>query len=275
MEKILYIFLIISSSLFGSIERTFHNAANMHLDYYKGLDVRKSINKSIKFYDTKLSLIDRNNRQDQLIYLAAEINGEELFLVEMRFNGSNISLLKKSYRVKSSIIKIEKDFELYSAQQLHLTDKDIGLWSVRVGSVRIASFNDSEEARRLVYELEVSLNQNFYAKKYVYSKPKQKIMESNFLHMNKNTLTQYHDGTPENKICTYFEVIREELHLRVSPESKAKKLNLLHKGDTVQLVKRGEHSWYQVMISNTKRIGWIYVGKPQNPTVKEFTNNCI
>jgi len=275
MLKIFLISLIVSSSLFASIDRTFKSAAYMYLDYHKGLNVSKLIKKSSDFYNTKLSLIDRNERADQLIYLGAEINDGELFLLEIRFDGSNMILLKKSYRVRSSDIKIEKDYTLYSTKQFHLTDKDIGLWSIIIGNTTIASFNDSEETRRLVYELEVALSQNYYAKKYVYRKPKPIAVKSEFSNMKKNSLFQTQENSDEIKECMFYEVLREELPLRENGDPKAIKLGILHKGDYLRSLEYCEYSWCKVKLPRTQRVGWVWQGEKVNPTIKKFKQNCI
>lgn len=275
MLKIILINLIIvSSSLLANIERTYKSAANMYLDYKDGLDVSMLMKKSENFYDTKLSLIDTKERQDRLIYLGAEIDEGELFLFEMRFDGSNITFLKKSYRVESSTIQILKGEISYSSKQFYLMDQDIGLWSVIVGNTLISSFNDSEEARRLVFELEVNLNKDYAKKRYEYVKTEVVVQASDFSHMKENLLFESSKKRFETKKCTYYKILNEELPLQESPATDASVIDIKHRGEIVQLIEHAKYSWCKVQDSDKKQVGWIWKGKENRPTVEKLYDNC-
>lgn len=269
MLKMILISLIVSNSLLANIERTYKSASNMYLDYKNGLDVSMLIKKFEMFYDTKLSLIDTKERQDKLIYLGAEIDEGELFLFEMRFDGSDITLLKKSYRVESSTIQILKGEISYSSSQFYSMEQDIGLWSVIVGNTLISSFNDSEEARRLVFELEVRLNNDYAKKRYEYVKTEKEVQKSDFSHLK----TESQNQKFETKKCTYYTILNQELPLKESAETHAPTIGNIKKGEVVQLIKHGKYSWCKVK-SDKKQVGWIWQGMEDRPTVKEFYDNC-
>lgn len=273
--------------------RSYQSAKELYLDNKRGTEQTASIKSHLNLYDTTLSLIDGESRDDKLLYLGAEIDDDELFMFEIRESSGAMNIIKKSYEINLDKLIVELDGESMLFENLLKHPIGHGNLKIYVGDTLINSFNDSDKSRNVAYELQATLFEkdapryssitdkvraNTHAKMISQQKIDSSNNESETATKGFETKTSadhpYHgvsskknrNTTSQEKMnkdsCTFYKANREQ----------PVKSNYFDDSNTIHNVKNNEilqkfdskhnekNKWSQVLTPDNQ-IGWVWLGK--------------